>query len=135
MRTYPRAVWEEAQREWAEGEFGEEWRDARHAMAMRGWIHPPEGTQWDSWDDDQPSQRALLIRAIRETPQALMVAIGRSRNWSDAIAQVLAWRDDRHAVAARAELAGGCPTCGQAIGDYHEAVTSLRAIIERVGGS
>lgn len=89
-RTYGRVHFEEARRLWASGEFSDEWRDVRHAAAMRGFIYPPEGTKWDNWGDDEPTQRAILIRAIREQPTTLMAAINRSRSWHDVIGQIVA---------------------------------------------
>lgn len=91
-RTYSRADWNAAQDAWAD--FSSEWRDVRHQAGMRGILFPPSGTRWDSWDDDAPSQRAILIRAIRETPALLAKCVGRSRSWSEVIAQLVAGRDD-----------------------------------------
>lgn len=90
MRTYSRVHFEEAQRLWAEGEFSDEWKPYRHLAAMRGFIYPPEGTRWDSWGDDEPSQRAVLIQMIRERPAALVRAINHSSTWHDVIAECVA---------------------------------------------
>jgi hypothetical protein len=87
VKTYSREDWERAQVEW-EG-FSSEWRDARHQAAMRGILFPPSGGPFDSWGDDEPSQRAILIRAIRETPKLLAVAISRSQSWAQVVRIVL----------------------------------------------
>lgn len=94
MRTYNRASWVEAQALWDEGGFSPEWRNVRHAAAMRGMLYPPEGTKFDSWEDDQPSQRAMLIRAIRETPKLLDAAIARGSSWGEVIAYLVRRRDE-----------------------------------------
>jgi hypothetical protein len=93
-RSFSRSDWEASLRAWSEGDFSEEWRPYRHQAAMKGMIFPPDGTNLDSWDDDRPSQRAIIIRAIRETPGVLRQAIDRSKNWSEVIAYVLRRRDE-----------------------------------------
>jgi hypothetical protein len=103
MRTYSRDHFLEARRLWDEGEFSDEWRDYRHAAAMRGFIYPPEGSKWDSWDEDEPTQRAVLIRAIREQPRFLMAAINLSRSWHEVIGQVIAANESAGVDVALAE--------------------------------
>lgn len=93
-RTFSYADWHEAQRQWAEGEFSDEWRNLRHTMAMQGCIFPPAGSRFDSWEDDQPSQRAILIRAIRETPQLLARCTRNARSWSQVIDRLIRARDE-----------------------------------------
>jgi len=87
MRTFSKVHFEEARRLWAEGEFSDEWKPYRHAAAMRGFIYPPDGSKWDNWGDDEPTQRAVLIQMIRERPKALMAAINHSASWHEVIAQ------------------------------------------------
>lgn len=88
MRTFSRDQWNEAQDLWTD--FSDEWKPWRHKAAMRGMLYPPEGTRWDSWEDDAPSQRAILIRAIRETPAMLDQAIAKCKSWHDVIAYIMA---------------------------------------------
>lgn len=95
-RTYDRETWLAAQAAWDSGRFSPEWREVRHLAAMRaGIIFPPDGTEYDSWGDDSPSQRAILIRAIRETPTMLRDAITAPgvRSWGDVIERLLGRRD------------------------------------------
>lgn len=61
---------------------------------MRGMLYPPLGTKWDSWEDDDPSDRAMLIRAIREAPSLLRAAINRAHSWPEVVAYVIRQRDD-----------------------------------------
>lgn len=100
-RTFSKTDWDAAQALWHDGEFSAEWKDFRHQAAMRGMIYPPEGTRWDSWEDEEPSQRAILIRAIRETPKLTAEAINHSQSWGSVIEYILrqrdAWRDDLNA--------------------------------------
>jgi hypothetical protein len=103
MRTFSRSDWEGALAAWEAGEFSDEWREVRHQAAMRGILYPPSGSKWDSWDDDQPSQRAILIRAIREMPRLLSEVVAYSRSWSDVIGKLLASRDDWREEVDRGE--------------------------------
>lgn len=131
MRTYSRADWAAAQEQWRD--FSSEWREVRHQAAMRGLLYPPAGTALDSWEDDKPSQRAILIRAIRETPALLQNAISRSRSWGDVIAQLVRarddWRDrlnaeDRAVEREKADWP-----------DHREAAMTVKAILDRIGAS
>lgn len=133
MRTYGAADWTASLNEWELGEFGPEWRDFRHAAAMRGMIYPPTGSKWDSWEDDEPSQRAIVYRAVHDTPKLLMAAINESRSWGQVVKIILGrlqeWREDldrRDRQIAREREHEPNPI---------EATQSLRAIIDRIGQS
>lgn len=130
MRTYSSEHWNAALDAWDAGEFSREWRDVRHQAAMRGIIYPPDGSKWDSWEDDSPSQRAMLIRAIRETPALLSKCIARSQSWSDVIAKLTQARDDWRAEIALAEsrIVRDEP-------DHRESTLALGSIIRRIGDS
>jgi hypothetical protein len=135
VRTYSRDVWLKAQDAWATGEFSDEWKSIRHHAAMRGIIFPPEGTRWDSWGDDSPSQRAIVIRAIRETPDLLLVAVSRSSNWGGVVRILLGTLNEevrpdlldweRRERQRRLEEEGG----------PREATMALGNIIKRLGDS
>jgi hypothetical protein len=106
MRTFSQADWNAAQEAWTD--FSPEWKAVRHQAAMRGILFPPSGSKWDSWEDDSPSQRAILIRAIREHPTLLRECVARSSSWSQVIdrliTRIAAWREDvaeREVEAAR----------------------------------
>ena len=133
MRTFSQEHWSGALEAWTDGEFSDEWKPYRHQAAMRGMIYPPEGTKWDSWEDDEPSQRAMLIRGIRETPTLMHEAISRSRTWGDVVAYIIhrrdEWRDelaDKDRETARRHLDEP---------DARQATSSLKAIIERIADS
>lgn len=96
QRTWPRERIEASRAAWDAGRFSDEWKPWRHLAAMEaGIIDPPTGTRWDQWDDDLPSERAILIRAIRETPDLLRTAIlaPNVRSWSAVIAVLTRGRD------------------------------------------
>lgn len=101
MRTYSREDFFAAKAEWAD--FDEVWRPYRQLAAERGMLYPPSGTRWDSWEDEEPSQRAILYRAICDTPKALTRIIGASRSWSEVVRKVIADVDRRREDADFAE--------------------------------
>jgi hypothetical protein len=134
VRTFTRSDLEAAKQAWDDGGFSREWRDIRHRAAMGGLIYPPAGDAHDSWEDDSPSQRAILIRAIRETPRLLERCLTGAPSWSVVIERLLGKRDEwradidakeRH--AATVELEERIP--------HREAVQSLGAIVRRIGDS
>jgi hypothetical protein len=131
-RTFSQADWQSALSQWNDGDFSDEWRPWRHRAAMRGMIYPPEGSKWDSWEDDQPSQRAMLIRAIRDTPRLLETAIDRSRSWGEVIRYVLAQRDEwREELNARARQVAFDKRSEQRA-EHRGAVMSIAQIVERI---
>lgn len=128
QRTFSAEDWRAAQDRW--GDFSEAWREVRHRAAMRGILYPPNGSPLDSWDVDRPSQRAMVSRAMRNSPDDLLRIIDRSRSWTEVIAGLLrlwdGWRDEaqrelRQAVLDRADEPS-----------RDEAAQSLREILERV---
>lgn len=134
MRTFSRDAWLEAQQAWKDGEFSSEWRSFRHEAAMRGMIYPPEGSKWDSWDDDKPTQRAQLIRSIRETPQLAHEAIAKSRSWFEVVNYINRrrdqWRDQqrREDIYNEVRADEDRPT-------HAEAVAVLSDILRRIDDS
>jgi len=106
QRTYDRATWLRARDAWDAGGFGVEWADWRNLAAKAGVIFPPDGDPGDSWSDARPSQRAMLVRAIRETPRLLRWALTRPDlgSWGDVIGHLLTGRDTMALDADRREL-------------------------------
>ena len=96
MRTYTRSDLDAARAAWQD--FSHDWCEYRYEAAARGILYPPSGTKWDEWTDAEPSQRAVLIRAIRETPEAVHRAIAGASSWSGVIGVLLQERDARAAA-------------------------------------
>lgn len=132
QRTFSRADWQLAQDEWRDGGFGSEWRDVRHQAAMGGIIFPPSGTALDSWEDDHPSQRAIIIRAIRETPRLLERCIAGASSWSQVIDRLTRsrdeWRERQREFDIRRAADEDVPT-------GREAARSLKRILEVISES
>jgi hypothetical protein len=132
-RTYSREAWLEAQDAWKAGDFSAEWRDWRHWAATEGTIiFPPDGTKWDQWDEDSPSQRAMVIRAIRETPDMLRHALRGARSWSEVIARLLPDRDILRADTAEDERQAAYATSTRR-SDAHGALDRLRDLLKEKG--
>lgn len=95
QRTYDRETYLRARDAWDAGRFGLEWPDWRGLAGKAGIIFPPDGSPDDSWSDPRPSQRALVYRAIRETPRLLRWALTRPgiQSWGDVIEKLLEGRD------------------------------------------
>lgn len=95
--TYTRDQIKTARSAW--DDFSDEWDEWRQLAARGpGIIFPPDGTQHDSWADGHPSQRAILVRAMRETPDLLRWAIrgASTPSWARVIERLLAGRDEMH---------------------------------------
>jgi hypothetical protein len=106
VRRLTREQLEASRRAWEVGHFGAEWKPWRHLAAMEaGIVMPPEGGEWDTWDDDDPSERAIIGRAIRDTPDVLRQAIcsPNVRSWAAVVAIVVRWRDQRMSAIERDE--------------------------------
>lgn len=92
-RTFSREAFLHSQQLWKDGGFGPEWAFYRQRAADRGFIFPPTGSKYDSIEDDQPTQRAVVYRALDETPELLVRAISLARSWSNVVAVLLQGRD------------------------------------------
>lgn len=62
-------------------------------------IYPPFGTRWDSWEDEEPSQFALVARAHWDTPETLMEAIAASHSWGQVVGRLIRDLDGRRQEA------------------------------------
>lgn len=130
QRTYSAADYHEAQRQWNTGSYGPEWEPWRRLAQRAGLLYPPKGSVHDTWDTPSPSQRALVVRAMREMPQTLRWALGRSvQSWSDVLTAVHAERDTLR-QSIEADEAPATPAPG-----HREAAMSLAAVFERVATS
>ena len=87
MRTFSRADFEASREAWSD--YGPEWLFYRQLAADRGMIFPPSGSPLDSWEDPQPSQRAIIYRAIEDTPKALTEIIRSSHSWSQVVRKLM----------------------------------------------
>lgn len=134
MRTYSKAAFDEAQELWRVGRFSDEWKPYRHRAAMRGFIYPPDGDALDSWADDEPSQRAVLIRAIRETPTLLERAIDRSSSWGEVYSFVIRHLNEDRDLSEAADRETARLRL-EAEPRSHQAVMSLKQILNRIGDS
>lgn len=101
MRTYRREDYLAAKHAWQD--FGPEWGQYRQLAAEQGMLYPPSGSGLDSPDDAEPSQRAIIYRALEDTPRALGQIIRASRSWSDVVRKLMADVDRRREDATITE--------------------------------
>lgn len=87
MRTYRRADLDAAEEAWSD--YSSEWNVCRAEAAARGMLYPPSGSKFDSTEDPRPSQRAIVYRAMVDTPDTLLDAIRSSSSWSDVVRKVM----------------------------------------------
>lgn len=130
QRTYRREHVVEATRRWDAGQFGPEWRPYRALAASRGFIFPPAGDRWDSWEDGQPSQRAIVYRAIEDTPRTLRAVIARSRSWNDVVRGLMADLERRREDVGIEERAAVVDRLARPT--RIEAMTAVGAVLDRI---
>lgn len=133
MRTFDRETFLRAQREWSEGRFGWEWEPVRRIAADRGFILPPHGTVHDDRDAENPSQRAIIYRALAENPIATEAIVRRAHSWSQVVDGIIGLEKrlaedadelDRDITWRRKDEIGP-----------RDATLTLKAILNRIGDS
>ena len=89
-----REQFEDAERSWTG--FSDEWTPWRRMAQEQGIAYAPNGTEHDDIDVPRPSQRAILYRAIDETPDLLAWAIRTvdKPSWASVVGRVLAGLDE-----------------------------------------
>ena len=125
--TYTPDQFQDATEQWKD--FSEEWTPWRERAAAVGIMFPPSGTKFDSWDDERPSQRAVLVRAIRETPDTLGWAIDKTPepSWSAVVGRLFgAWNEMSSQIPPDPPPVGPSP---------QEASYSLKNIIDILNDS
>ena len=101
MRTFTAETLEEALIAWADGGFGPEWDPIWEAAEGAGNIFPPAGTALDDRDDENPSQRSIIYRAMSDTPVRLRLLVKKSRNWSQVVAGLFTYQTELRQQADR----------------------------------
>jgi hypothetical protein len=131
MRTYVRADIEASRQAWAD--FGPEWSEYRRIAAERGMLYPPSGSPFDSWEDPEPSQRAIIYRAIEDTPKALREIVGSSWSWSQVIRKLMTDLERRREDADFRERDAEWAKLNDP--SDRQATQTLGAILGRIGES
>lgn len=130
MRTFSRRDFEAARDAWSWGRFGPEWEPYRRAASERGFIFPPAGSPEDDRDAEEPTQRAIVYRAIADTPRTLLAIIGRSRSWTQVVAGIVQDMDARREDADLAERDAEWARAHQQL-SRHEASEALAELLRR----
>lgn len=128
MRTYSRADFLASKEAWSD--YGDEWLFYRQMASDRGMLYPPSGSPLDSIDDPLPSQRAIVYRAIGDTPKALTEAIRASHSWSEVVRKLMADVDRRREDVDFTERQVKWDRQDEP--DPREATVSIKAILNRI---
>lgn len=131
MRTYDRATFLRAQASW-EG-FDWEWQALRRTAAAAGIIFAPEGSKWDDRDADEPSQRAIVWRALRDNPAKLDTIVRRSRSWGQVVGGIIGMEASLREDANDRVRDDAWDRQDEATG--RQATQSIAAILTRIGDS
>ena len=133
MRTYSRADWIASQQAWDDGDFGYRWQAIRRIAAERGFIYPPSGTVHDDRDAENPSQRAIVWRALEDNPTELERIVRRSYSWSQVVDSIIGLETRLRQDADDADRLDKWQRDDDP--DHREATTTLAGIIKRIGDS
>jgi len=131
VRTYDRETYQRMREAWAD--FGVEWTAARQACANAGYPFPPSGSRWDDRDDPEPSQRAIVYRALEYRPLHTLDTIRTSRSWSGVVKKILAEEDRLRDDATYRERDAEWDKDGRPSG--YEATVSIKRLLDRIGNS
>jgi hypothetical protein len=124
-RTYRHIDLEAADRAWSDGRFGPSWSHIRRKAAMAGLLFPPSGSADDDPTTKSPSQRAILGRALTDTPQLLEHCMVGASSWREVVARLIAARDAWRVDAGDEPQPAAGP-------DRSEAKSILKAISARL---
>lgn len=130
-RTFSRADWIASSETWLD--YGPRWAHIRHVARQAGMLYPPAGSIQDDRDAAQPSQRAIVWRALEDNPAELEAIVRRSRSWSGVVDRIIGMEGRLRADADYAERDAAWDR--DQAPDHREAAMSLAAILERIEAS
>lgn len=131
MRTYDRATFVASKEAWRD--FGWQWQELRRIAADRGFIFPPAGTKHDDRDADQPSQRAIIWRALVDNPEQTRAIVSRSSSWSQVVDRIIGMEERIRRDADELARDDGWDRRDDI--NHREAVTALGSILQRIDDS
>lgn len=133
MRTYDRATFQAAKEAWESGGYGWQWQRIRRLAAEQGYLYPPTGSRHDDRDAENPSQRAIVWRALEDNAAELERIVSRARSWSGVVDRIIGYearlRTDADYVERDVEWERKDHP------DHRQAVQSLAGILERIEAS
>lgn len=130
-RTYSREDFFRAKEAWAD--FDYEWQSIRRLAADRGMLFPPTGDRHDDRDADNPSQRAIVYRALQDNPSELRKLVMRCRSWNGVVAGIIGLETRLRLDAD--DLERDTAFDRRAFPDHVESAQSLAAILRRLSDS
>lgn len=130
MRTYTSTTYREATALWTK--FGPEWNWLRELSWARGFPYPPSGTKHDDREAPEPSQRAVIYRALVDQPAELRRIVLSSRSWSHVVDRIFGMEERlrREAGEVEADAAWEKRNDGP-----RQAVGTIGNVFERVAES
>lgn len=131
MRTYSRADFLRSRQEWAD--FGREWEWLRKLAINGGMLFPPSGTKHDDRDVPEPSQRAIVYRALVDNPTELRRIVLRSKSWSQVVDGIFGLETRLRGDADDTQRDADWERERRA--SHRQSVMSLAAILQRIEDS
>lgn len=132
MRTYSREDWQRADHAWCDFD-PLVWGTVRRLAAQHGMLFPPTGTVHDDREGPEPSQRAIVYRALEDNPAELLAIVRRSSSWNGVVDRIFGLEARLRTDADYTERDAGWERDGRP--DEREAVASLGRIIARISDS
>jgi hypothetical protein len=132
MRTFSRQDWQDAEQAWSDGGFGWRWGKIRRLARESGMLYPPSGTAHDDRDSPEPTQRAIVWRALEDNPAELERIVRTSRSWSGVVDRIIGM-DAR--LRADADYNERDVAFDRDDPDHREAVMALGDIFSRIEAS
>lgn len=131
MRTYSRDDFLRSREAWSD--FGPEWEWLRKLAIHGGMLFPPSGTRHDDRDAAEPSQRAIVYRALVDQPTELRKIVLRSRSWSQVVDAIFGLEQRLRYDADETQRDAEWERDGRTTG--RESMFSLAQIIQRIEDS
>lgn len=131
MRTYSRDDFLRSRQEW--GDFGPEWEWLRKLAVNGGMLFPPSGSKHDDRDAPEPSQRAIVYRALIDNPTELRKIVLRSRSWSQVVDGIFGFETRLRGDADESERNARWERDHEA--SPRQSLMSIAEIMRRIGDS
>lgn len=131
-RTFSRDDWLAAREAWQDFD-PLRWDRIRRIAAEAGFIYPPTGSAHDDRDAEQPSQRAIVWRALEDNPTELEAIVRRSKSWSGVVDRIIGMESRLRSDADYAERDAAWDKAAEPT--HSESVMALGAVLERIEAS
>lgn len=131
MRTYARDDWHRSSEAWRD--FGPRWAEVRQIAAARGMLFPPNGVAHDDREAAEPSQRAIIWRALEDNPAELKRILRTASSWSQVVDRIIGMEARLRAEAGDNERDAAWDR--DQLPDHRTAAMSVAEILKRLEDS